>query len=122
MQLKESLRVARSRDHVVEKLCSDDTLLALIPGETEIVDRGNDQITTRTRYRALSFAKVCDGRVWRELAGSVTVEEDGEQAARVDVEMKGRTKALIPEVTIKGPMADQMSAMVEALGRLLAED
>jgi hypothetical protein len=140
MHLKESLRVERARDDVVEKLCRDETLLALIPGETEIVDRGSDQVTTRTRYRALgqegaatfdwrflmdgsiAFSKICDGRVWRELDGSVTVEEEGEGAVRVEVEMKGRTRPLIPELTIRGPMTEQMSAMLDALARLLASD
>jgi hypothetical protein len=140
MLLQESLKIGRPRDDVVDALCRDDTLLKLIPGETEIVDRGADRITTRTRYRALgqegsatfdwnflmdgslTFAKVCDGRVWRDLHGSVTVEEEGERVSRVKVEMSGRTRSLIPELTIKGPMAEQMSSMIGVLERLLSED
>jgi hypothetical protein len=36
--------------------------------------------------------------------------------------MSGRTRSLIPELTIKGPMVEQMSSMIDVLERLLSED
>jgi hypothetical protein len=68
---------------------------------------------------SISFDKVCDGKVWRELRGVVEVEQQG-AGARVSIEMTGRTKSFVPEFTIKGPMEDQMSEMVDAVQSALA--
>lgn len=132
MELSNDFVVGRSRDEVVETLCREDVLLTLFPGRTEIIDRGPDRLTTKTQYTALgqegeatfhwnfrmdgsiAFEKVCDGRVWRELRGLVDVEEHP-RGARVCIEMTGRTKSFVPEFTIKGPMGDQLSEMLEAL-------
>ena len=62
----------------------------------------------------VSFEKVCDGRIWRELRGAVTLTER-KQKTRVRIELEGRTKALIPEFTIRGPMQDQLDQMAKAL-------
>lgn len=138
MQVSKKFSVARSRDEVVEVLGKEDVLVSLLPGQTEIVTRKGDQLTTRTRYTALgregeatfrwqfrmdgsiAFEKVCDGRVWRELRGTVDVEEEG-AGARIVMEMTGRTRSLVPEFTIKGPMDDQMSGMVAALRAALSK-
>ncbi len=136
MELRKSFRTATSRDDAVELLCSDDTLTSLLPGDSEIVDSSGDRRTTRTRYTALGregvatfhftylldgnirFEKVCDGNIWRRLEGSVVLDEDGDGAI-VTIEMDGRTKALVPELAIKGPLEDQMQTMVDALRGVL---
>ena len=136
MEIRKSFRSATSRDDAVERLCSDETLTVLLPGDTEIVESDGDRRTTRTRYTALGregvatfhftylldgnirFEKVCDGNVWRRLQGSVVIDEDGAGAV-VTIEMDGRTKTLVPELAIKGPLEDQMQTMMDALRELL---
>ena len=134
MDLSERFEVARPRDDVVELLCCDEALLELLPqGDTEIVERDGDRRTTETRYTALGmegvatfhftflmdgnirFEKVCDGRVWKRLAGLVSVEEIDDEHCEVTIELSGRTKALVPEITIRGPMEEQIQEMTAAL-------
>ena len=136
MELRKSFRTATSRDDAVERLCSDDTLTSLLPGDSEIVDSSGDRRTTRTRYTALGregvatfhftylldgnirFEKVCDGNIWRRLEGRVVLDEDGD-GSLVTIEMEGRTKTLVPELAIKGPLEDQMQTMLDALRGVL---
>jgi hypothetical protein len=134
MHLTEQFEVMRPRDEVVELLCSNETLLGLLPqGETRIVESRGDRRTTETRYRALGregvatfrftfqmdgsvrFEKVCDGNVWRQLEGLVSVEEIDDASCEVRIELSGRTKTLVPEFTIKGPMEQQIQEMTAAL-------
>ncbi len=138
MQLEKSFDLKSPRDEVVAVLCRDETLIGLLgEGDTELVESRGDRRTTRTRYRALGregvatfhftylldgnirFEKVCDGNVWRELRGGVTVDERAD-GARVTIEMTGRTKTLVPEFTIRGPMEEQLQQMSESLLRMLA--
>ena len=56
----------------------------------------------------MRFEKVCDGRVWRELKGTVSFEERGEKT-RVKIAMDGRTKPLVPEFAIRGQMQEQLA-------------
>jgi len=137
MHLSRRFSVGRPRDEVVDVLSREDVLVSLLPGRTEVVERKGDTVTTRTQYTALgregeatfhwqfrmdgsvSFDKVCDGRVWKELRGLLEVEEQGERAVVV-IEMTGRTKSFVPEFTIKGPMEDQMAEMADALHGALA--
>ncbi len=132
MKLQEVFEVGRSRDDVVEALADTETLLELLPGDTEIVDRSADRVTTRTRYTALGregeatfnwtylmdgglrFEKVCDGNVWRQLVGEVEVDDAGDGAC-IEITMEGRTKSLVPEFTIKGQMESQIAEMSRAL-------
>lgn len=133
MHIEKQFDVKRPRAEAVKVLADDDTLVGLFPDtETEIVGRTGLRRTTRSHYRALGregvatfhfeqdangnvrFEKVCDGRVWKELRGLVTFEERG-QGTRVRIEMEGRTKALIPEFTIRGPMQEQIAQMASAL-------
>src|SRR5690606_23193167 len=104
---------------------------------TEIIAREGRRRTVESHYTALGregvatfhfdfepggdvrFEKVCDGRVWRELRGSVTLAERGPKT-RVRIELEGRTKALVPEFTIRGPMQDQLDQMAKALRRRLS--
>jgi len=133
MRLEKSFHVESPRDDVVEALCDDQTLIGLFPkARTEIVSSKGDTRTLRSYYEALGregvatfeftflldgnirFEKVCDGHVWRELRGEVRVDE-APNGARIEIEMQGRTKALVPEFTIKGPMEDQIEEMSRAL-------
>jgi len=133
VHIEKQFDVKRPRTEAVKVLADDDTLVGLFPDtDTEIVERKGARRTTRSRYRALGregvatfhfeqepdgnvrFEKVCDGRVWKELRGLVTFEERG-QGTRVRIEMEGRTKALVPEFTIRGPMQEQIEQMATAL-------
>ncbi len=133
MRLEKQFCVNRPRDEAVERVANDETLIRLLSdGETEIVARDGDRRTTRTRYRALGregtatfhftflldgnvrFEKVCDGKVWSRLEGEVSLEERG-KGTRVRIQMEGRTKAFIPEFTIRAPMQEQIERMAEAL-------
>lgn len=133
MRLVKEFEVGSSREDAIRIVEDDATLVDLFPDtETEIVDRGVDRKTTRSKYTALGregeatfhftflvdgnlrFEKVCDGRVWQELRGEVTFEERS-RGCRVRIEMEGRTRSLVPEFTIKGPMRDQLEQMAEAL-------
>ncbi len=69
--------------------------------------------------RSVRFAKVCDGRVWRKLAGRVRFDPRGE-GTHVTIEMDGRTKGFVPEFTIRAPLEDQLEQMAHALERHLA--
>jgi hypothetical protein len=139
MHVEKQFDVRCDRDTVVELVASDDMLVALFPdSETEIVARKGDRKTTRTRYRALGregtatfhfdtlmdgnvrFEKVCDGKIWRELRGELSFEERGDKT-RVKITMDGRTKALVPEFTIKGPMQEQLDGMAGALKKRLEQ-
>ena len=51
-----------------------------------------------------------------ELTGRMRFEPSG-KGTRVRIEMEGRTKPLVPEFTIKGPMQDQIQQMAKALKR-----
>ena len=136
MEMEKSFRVRLDRDAVVERLCDDATLTRLLPGDTEIVEREGDRRTTRTHYSALGregiatfhfdtlldgnmrFEKVCDGRIWKRLTGSVEVDEDG-SGSRIPIRMEGRTKPLVPEMAIKVPLDEQMRSMTKALREAL---
>jgi len=138
MHLEKQFDVKRPRTEVVDAVMRDETLVELFPEqETEIIESRENRRTTLTRYRALgregeatfhfcfesdgslSFEKVCDGRIWRELKGTVSFEERG-QGTRVRLELDGRTKALVPEFTVKGQMQSQLEEMTEALRKRIA--
>lgn len=137
MQLERQFDVKRPREAAAELLAREETLPALFPrAKTEVVARRGDRRTLRARYRALGregtatfhfhflsdggvrFEKVCDGRVWRELRGDVSFEKRG-RGTRVRIELNGRTKALVPELAIRGAMQEQMDEMVLALREML---
>ena len=138
MHLEKQFDVKRARDDAAAVLDDDSVLIGLFPDtETTIVASRGSRRTTETRYRALglegvatfhfdrtkegnvAFEKVCDGRVWKELRGSVTFEPRGE-GTRVRIEMDGRTKALVPEFTIRTPMQQQIDEMATALKKKLS--
>jgi len=134
MHLTKSFQVMRTRDDVVELLCSDETLLGLVPhGHTQIIERDGDRRTTETHYQLLGlegvavfhftflldgsvrFEKVCGGNVWERLGGRVSVEERGDSRCDVEIEIRGGTKSFVPEFTIKAPMEYQIHEMTKAL-------
>ena len=138
MRLMKEFEVQRARADAVAAVTTDAALVGLFPGtETEIVATRGARRTARSRYRALgregeatfhftfqpdggvTFEKVCDGRVWRQLDGSLSFEACGKGATLVRIEMEGKTKALVPEFTIKGPMQDQIEQMADALRRCI---
>lgn len=137
MRMEKEFDVARPRDEAAALLAEDGTLQDLFPDtRTEIVGRKGQRKTVESHYTALGrqgvatfhfdfepgggvrFEKVCDGRVWRELRGSVSLTER-KARTRVRIQLEGRTKALVPEFTIRGPMQDQLDQMARALRRRL---
>jgi hypothetical protein len=138
VHLEKEFDVDRTPDEAYRCIASDDALVKLFPDtRSEIVAHRGERRTVRSHYRALGqegtatfhfdfvpgdgvrFEKVCDGRVWRELRGTVTFRARGAKT-RVRIEMDGRTKPLVPEFTIKGPMRDQLERMARALREQLS--
>lgn len=138
MRMEKEFDVERPRAEAASLLAADEVLQELFPDtETEIVARSARRKTIQSHYTALGragtatfhfdfqpdgdvqFEKVCDGRVWRELRGAVTLTERKDRT-RVRIELEGRTKALVPEFTIRGPMQDQLDQMAKALKRRLS--
>ena len=137
MHLEKEFSVKRPRADAARIAARDETLLGLFPDtRTEIVEREGSRRTTCSHYTALGragtatfhfdfredgdvdFEKVCDGNVWRELKGTLRFRPQGDRT-RVQIAMDGRTKALVPEFTIKGAMRDQIEQMADALRRRL---
>ena len=139
MKVDERFEAGCDRDHAVEVVAQEETLLSLLgEGEAEVVDRQGDRVTVRTHYNALGregiatfhfdylmdgsvrFEKVCDGNVWRELRGDLDFEESGDRCV-VTLHLEGSTKGLVPEFTIRGPMKEQIEQMAEALRQRIEE-
>ncbi len=133
MQLRKSFDLSCPPDEAARVLAEDETITGLFAdSETRITHREGNRRTTVSRYRALgregeatfeftfeddgsiAFAKVCDGNVWRKLDGRVELSATG-GGTRVTIDMDGRTKAFVPEITIRGPMRDQIDQMAHAL-------
>ena len=133
MKLEKHFDVRCSREAAAAAVADEDALLGLFPDtKTEIVSRDGERTTIRSHYRALGqegtatfhfefepggdvcFEKVCDGRVWRQLEGFVSFESRGART-RVRIEMEGRTRPLVPELAIRGPLRDQLEKMAAAL-------
>jgi len=139
MDLEREFEVDRSRDEVIDLLGREETLLALLGDGTELVSRSGDRVKTATHYRALGregvakfefsylldgdvrFEKECDGNVWKALSGTVHVEEISASECSVTFRMTGKTKALVPEFTIKAPMEDQIREMADRLLDLIED-
>ena len=130
MHLEKQFDVKRPRAEAVAITARDETLLGLFPDtKTEIVAAKGKRRTTRTTYTALGregtatfhFDFRADGNVWRELRGTLMFHERSGKT-RVRIEMDGRTKALVPEFTIKGAMRHQIDQMARALRERLEQD
>ena len=136
MKLEKEFVVPRTRAAVAKIFDEDATYAQLFP-DTRLVSSKAGARETSTSYSALGqsrdirfvfktqpdgnvrFEKVCDGRVWRQLDGSLSFAACGKGATLVRIEMEGRTKALVPEFTIKGPMQEQIEQMADALRRCI---
>jgi len=133
MKLSKEFEVGASRERAEAVLAEDETLTSLFPDTvTEIVSRTARRRTARSRYKLLGqdgeatfhfdaqpdgsmkFEKVCDGRIWKELSGRVTLAERGPKL-RVRIDLEGRTKGFVPEFTIKAPLQKQIDDMARAL-------
>ena len=133
MKLSKEFEVGASRERAEAVLAEDETLTSLFPDTvTEIVSRAGARRTAKSRYKLLGqdgeatfhfdaqadggvrFEKVCDGRIWKELSGRVTLAERGPKL-RVRIDLEGRTKGFIPEFTIKAPLQKQIDDMARAL-------
>jgi len=140
MKVERSFRVPADAETVRARLADEATLTGLFPdARTEVTARAPGRITVKSRYKALgregearfhfswdesgdlAFEKVCDGNVWKQLRGAVVASADG-ASTRVRIAMEGRTKAFVPEITIKVPMEMQMDEMVGALRDRLSDD
>jgi carbon monoxide dehydrogenase subunit G len=136
VHLEKQFDVTAPRQAVAEVVAREDTLPALFPqAKSEIVERRGNRRTLRTHYRALGrdgtatfhfdelpdggvqFEKICDGRVWKELTGSVSLVERGART-RVRIVLDGCTKTFVPEFTIRVPMQEQLDQMATALREL----
>jgi hypothetical protein len=124
--------VRRPKSELAQVLASDATVMQLFP-DTEIVSSNAGARETKTRVSALGvesivrfvfrtaadgglrFEKICDGRVWRSLVGAIRLLPVNDATTRVQIEMEGTTKALVPEFTIRAPMKDQLQQMTRAL-------
>ena len=126
MKLTKEFDVTATRERACEVLAQDGTITSLFPDtKTEIVARSGKRRTAKSVYKllgqegeatfhfdaeddgAVRFAKVCDGRVWKELSGRVTLQERGPKL-RVRIEMEGTTKGFVPEYTIEVPLQKQI--------------
>ena len=133
MKLLKEFDVDASRERACAVLAEDDTLTSLFPDTvTEIVARAGKRRTTKSRYKLLGqdgeatfhfdaqphggvrFQKVCDGRIWKELSGGVTLSQRGPKV-HVRIDMEGKTKGFVPEFTIKAPLQKQLDDMARAL-------
>src|SRR5512144_2678665 len=94
MRMEKEFDVAKPRAEAAALLADDAVLADLFPDtQTEIVARKGNRRTIESHYTALGregvatfhfdyepsgdvrFEKVCDGRIWRELRGNVTLVE-----------------------------------------------
>jgi len=133
MKLSKEFDVSASPERAEAVLGEDGTLTSLFPDTvTQIVARAGKRRTTKSRYKLLGqdgeatfhfdaqdgggvrFQKVCDGRIWKELSGSVSLSPRGPKL-RVRIDIEGKTKGFVPEFTIKTPLQKQLDDMARAL-------
>ena len=132
MKLEREFPVERSRDEIAKALGDDGVIANLFP-DTRIEHGSGGARETFTRYSALGqerelhlifhtetggdlrFEKVCDGNIWRSLDGRIELESLEANVTNVRIEMVGKTRPLVPEVTIRGTMESQLDQMVDSL-------
>jgi len=137
LRLEKKFDVEKSLEDTAKVVARDSTIIALFPdAKVEIVEsRGNERVVV-THYTALGqpgtatftftyedagnirFEKHCNGKVWRELKGSVRLTSRG-GGTRVRVETVGLTKTFVPEFTVRGPMQEQIDQMASALREMI---
>ena len=132
MKFEKEFVVGRPRADVVADLDDDQTFAAFFPN-TRVTRKSERVRETCTPFRALGqsrdirfvfetlpdgnvrFEKICDGNLWRSLEGEVKLEERDKERTRVVLRMDGRTRTFVPEMTIRGPMREQIEQMTRAL-------
>ena len=132
MKFDQEFVIRRPAQEVFDIINSDDTIQSLFP-DTEIVSNQGGTRETLTHFSemgvtrdirftfrtrpdlSVAFEKICDGNIWRSLHGDIKVLSSGPDLTRVQLTMKGATRALIPEFTIKGPLRDQLDQMTKSL-------
>ncbi len=132
MKFEKEFVIGRPRADVVADLHDDQTFAAFFPN-TRVTRKSERVRETYTPFRALGqsrdirfvfetlpdgnvrFEKICDGNVWRSLEGEVRLEERDQGRTRVVLRMDGRTRTFVPEMTIRGPMREQIEQMTRAL-------
>ncbi len=138
MKLEQTFTVPCPRAEIADRLDDDETFAALFPDT--VVERTGERVReTCTPLRALGqereirfvfetlpggdvrFAKICDGNVWRSLEGEVVLEAKDDATTRVRLRMDGRTRAWVPEITIRGPLREQIEQMARGLRARLEE-
>jgi carbon monoxide dehydrogenase subunit G len=138
MEIEKEFLVERSREEIAARLDDDESFAALFPDTSvERIDESTRE--TRTPYPGpgkardirfifrtrpdgdVDFEKVCDGNVWRSLVGQVKLEALDEEMTQVILRMEGRTRAFVPEITIRIPMREQIDQMAKALRARLEE-
>ena len=132
MEIEKEFLVERSREEIAARLDDDESFATLFPDTSvERIDESTRE--TRTPYPGpgkardirfifrtrpdgdVDFEKVCDGNVWRSLVGQVKLEALDEGMTQVVLRMEGRTRAFVPEITIRIPMREQIEQMARAL-------
>jgi len=139
MKIDQEFVVGRSRADVIHSLDRDETFASMFP-DTHVRSLGEHARETQTPYpgpgRAreirfvfhtapdgnVRFEKICDGNIWRSLEGEVRLEPVDDRMTRVVLTMEGRTRAFVPELTIRVPMRDQIGQMAKALRSILETD
>ena len=132
MKLEKSFVISCPRETLLPALDDDATFTGLFP-DTHIVSREGNRLETATPYTAVGqtrdirfvfetqpegricFEKICDGNVWRSLRGEVRLEPEPDASTRVIIQMEGQTRALVPELAIRGPMRQQLDEMARSL-------
>ncbi len=136
MKFEKEFVVGRPLEAVAADLDDDRTFAAFFP-ETRVTRKSERVRETSTPFRALGqsrdvrfvfetlpdgnvrFEKICDGNVWRSLQGEVRLEQRAGGRTHVVLSMDGRTRAFVPEITIRAPMRDQIEQMTRALRKRL---
>ena len=136
MKLEETFVIRQPRSLIAARLDDDQAFASLFP-KTTVVKTGERVRETCTPFTVLGqereirfvfetlpdgnvrFAKICDGNVWRSLEGEVWLDEKDSQTTRVCLRMEGRTRTLVPELTIRGPLREQIGQMAAALRKRL---
>ncbi|NRA01680.1 MAG: hypothetical protein HRU00_03665 [Myxococcales bacterium] len=132
MRVAKEFFVERDRGEILSLLDEDVTFESLFPGmrvtkrdgpRREIVAPnpapGTDH-PVRFRFETLPdgnlrFDKICDGNIWRSLAGGIELEPSGHARTRVKLRLEGKTRSLVPELAIRLPMREQVDQMTESL-------
>lgn len=131
MHLKKDFSVDVERDQVAKQL-DDDQLYATLLPNTEVIRKDDGLRETVTRVRVGSketmlrfvfhsgsngnvrFHKICEGSVWRSLEGEIRLESEG-SGTRVRLSMDGRTRALVPELPLRGTLRSKFEEIANTL-------